>query len=318
MATIHALMEYETAGDPITGLKWTRKTAEKIADELEGLGIFVSSNTVGRLLKEMDFSLRVNHKKISGDAGPDRNEQFEYIREQCEHAKGEGLPIISVDTKKKELVGQFKNPGVAWTQEPIWVNDHDFRSAAVGIAVPYGIYDLQVNRGSLFVGTSYDTAQFAVESIEKWWRAEGRKHYPNAGDLLILADGGGGNGFRSRLWKSAIQEQLCDRHGLSVTVVHYPPGTSKWNPIEHRLFSEISKNWAGIPLDSYETVLKYARTTTTSGGLKVTSRLVRKKYKKGIRISDERMQQLNIANHDTLPKWNYTLYPTENGNSSSI
>ncbi len=309
MDAIKRLLEHETAGDPVSGLKWTKKTTQKVADELKSLGIDVGRTTVGRLLKKMKYSLKVNQKKIGAGNDPDRNEQFEYISRQRKQAAAQGIPVISVDTKKKETVGQFKNPGATWRQEAQQVNDHDFRSAAKGMAVPYGIYDIEANRGFVCVGVSYDTPEFAVECIVKWWRDEGRRQYPDTADVLILADGGGSNGFRCRLWKSALQEKLCDRHGISVTVAHYPPGASKWNPIEHRLFSEMTKNWAGEPLVSYETIVKFARTTKTTTGLKVRSRLVTKQYKKGIRISDERMEQLNMTQHEILSKWNYTLSP---------
>lgn len=312
MDAINKLIEHETAGDPMNALKWCRKTTQKIANELKSLGIVVGRTTVGKLLKKMKYSLKVNQKKIGAGNDPGRNEQFEYIGQQRKQAAAQGIPVISVDTKKKEMVGLFKNPGAAWCQEARQVNDHDFRSTAKGMAVPYGIYDEQANRGFMCVGTSYDTPEFAVENIVKWWRDEGVKRYPNTPEVLILADGGGSNGARCRLWKSALQQKLCDRFGLSVTVAHYPPGASKWNPIEHRLFSEISKNWAGEPLDSYETILKFIRTTRTKTGLKVRSRLVSKQYKKGIRISDERMEMLNMTRHDTLPKWNYTLSPMQN------
>jgi len=302
-------MRHETAGDPMTGLKWTRRTTRKIAKQLRSLGIRVSHNTVGRLLRDMDFSLRVNHKKLSHGSGVDRDAQFQYIRELRQAFTAQGDPIISVDTKKKELIGQFRNPGSAWNEVSTPVHDHDFRSLAQGIGIPYGIYDSPANRGTIFLGTSFDTPAFAVDSIATWWRLEGRVRYPDAAHLYILADGGGSNASSSRAWKHGIQERLCDRHRIAVTVSHYPPGASKWNPIEHRLFSEISKNWAGKPLDSYETVLKYCRTTKTTEGLKVRARLVRKKYPKGIKTSDAEMSRLAIQNHPIFPRWNYTLLP---------
>ena len=245
-------MEHETAGDPMTGLKWTRRTTEKIARELANLGgIEVSANTVGRILKELGYSLRVNHKKIASGTGPERDAQFKQIAASRDRFSRRGLPVISVDTKKKELVGNFKNPGTAWNKQAVAVKDHDFRSQGLGLAVPYGIYDIQANRGSVFVGASHDTPQFAVSSIEKWWRYDGHRRYTNAKELLILADCGGSNGYRCRAWKHELQ-QFSNRHRIKITVSHYPPGTSKWNPIEHRLFSEISKNWAGCPLDSFD------------------------------------------------------------------
>jgi hypothetical protein len=306
---IRALLKHETAGDPVTGLKWTRRSLDKIARELRTLGLGVSPTTVARLLREMDYSLRANRKKLTGTSDPDRDEQFRYIAAMRDSFEKNGCPVIGVDTKKKEMVGLFKNPGRVWTEETTPVNDHDFRSMALGMAIPYGVYDTGANRGTLFVGTSHDTPEFAVDCIEHWWRTEGKKHYPHASKLLILADGGGSNSPRSRLWKRDLQEKLCNRHGLAVTVCHYPPGTSKWNPIEHRLFSEITKNWAGRPLDSYETILKYARTTTTQTGLTVRAHLIRKSYEKGKTVSEEEMKQLNLDKHTVLPKWNYTLRP---------
>ena len=293
----------------MTGLKWTHRTTAKIAGELKKMNIEVSANTVAKLLKKMGFSLRVNHKKISSGSPEERNQQFEKIAELRECFAADGDPVISVDTKKKELIGEFKNPGASWNREPIAVNDHDFRSLASGIAIPYGIYDVQANRASVFIGTSYDTPRFAVDSIQKWWRTEGQKRYPNARRLAVLADGGGSNAASSRVWKHDLQHQLCDRNNLTVTVAHYPPGTSKWNPIEHRLFSEISKNWAGRPLNNYETILKYIRTTSTRTGLRVRAQLVKKQYAKGIKISDPEMRRLSLDKSKSLPKWNYTIQP---------
>jgi len=301
-------MEFETAGDPMTGLKWTRKTTEKIAAELKKLGIIVCGKTVGRILKELGYSLRVNHKKISSGSSLYRDAQFKYIDAQRQLFKEMGAPVVSVDTKKKELVGNFKNNGETWTKHPIEVNDHDFRSQAQGIAIPYGIYDVNANHGAVFVGTSYDTSEFAVSSIEKWWRYIGQYSYSENEELLILADGGGSNGSRVRSWKQNLQK-LCDRHKIKITVCHYPPGTSKWNPIEHRLWSEVSKNWAGRPLESYQTILNYISTTKTSTGLKVKAYIDTREFKKGIKISDQQMKQLSLDNHDTLPKWNYTISP---------
>lgn len=305
-------MRHEIAGDPMTGLKWTRRTTESIADELGKLDIRVSANTVGRLLKQMDFTLRVNHKKLSSGSTSDRidrNEQFVYISERKEEFASVGNPILSVDTKKREMVGNFKNAGTAWNRKPVLVKDHDFRSEADGIAIPYSLYDLQANRGSVFVGVSSDTAEFAVDSIEKWWRKEGKLSYPAADHLLLLADGGGSNGVRNRAWKANLQEKLCDRHQLAVTVCHYPTGASKWNPVEHRLLSEISKNWAGRPLDSYKTIVNYIRTTKTTTGLTVKAHLVRKNYDTGVKVSDEEMAALSFHPHATQPQRNYTLRP---------
>jgi hypothetical protein len=303
-------MVHETAGDPMSGLKWTRRTTAKTAAQLRSVGIEVSARTVAGLLQKMGFSLRVNHKKLCGTSHPDRDAQFARIAELREHCVDEHVPVISVDTKKKELVGVFKNAGAKWDREPVLVHDHDFRSDADGIAVPYGVYDLQANRGTLFVGTSYDTPEFAVDCVEKWWRSEGQQRYAGVDRLAILADGGGSNGSRCRAWKLGLQHRLCDRHGLAVTVAHYPTGASKWNPIEHRFFSELSKNWAGRPLDSLETILKYARTTTTHAGLRVRANLVRRSYEKGIKVTDAQMRELAITRDDALPTWNYTLQPS--------
>lgn len=296
----------------MSGLKWTRRTTIKIAEELRGLGINVSPGTVAKLLKQLGYSLRVNYKKKSNGSPENRDAQFAHIAELRETCEAAGIPVISVDTKKRELVGLFKNSGCAWNREAVAVNDHDFRSLADGVAIPYGIYDVQANRGRVFVGQSYDTPEFAVDCIVKWWRLEGSRRYPQADQLVILADGGGSNGSRCRAWKYNLQRKLCDQYHLEVTVAHYPPGASKWNPIEHRLFSEISKNWAGRPLDSYETILKYVRTTSTTTGLRVCARLVDKQYEKGIKISDEQMEQLCLIKDPLLPKWNYILRPTSN------
>jgi hypothetical protein len=310
---IAELVKHETAGDPMTGLKWTHRTTAKIAQELRTLGIDISPNTVGRLLNQMGYSLRVNHKKLSrvSKATPaERDAQFAHIATLREDFAARGLPTISVDTKKKELIGHFKNPGRAWNKKPLKVKDHDFASEADGKAVPYGIYDIHANAGSMFIGTSRDTPEFAVDCVEAWWSEEGRHRYPGAKRLAILADGGGSNGSRCRAWKLLLQQRLCDRHDLTVTVAHYPPGTSKWNPIEHRLFSEISKNWAGRPLDSYETVLNYIRATKTTTGLEVRARLVAQDYETGMKITDAQMKTLPMIKDESLPKWNYTLIPS--------
>lgn len=308
IAEIERLLAHDTAGDPITGLKWSRRATEKIAKELRTLGIEVCASTVSRLLQEMGFSLRVNRKSISHATSPDRNEQFEYTNHQRSEFTRGGNPIISVDSKKKEQVGQFKNNGSTWEREPQQVNDHDFRSLAKGIAIPYGIYEPNLNRASVFVGTSYDTPEFAANSIARWWQ-NSKKDYASAQKLLILADGGGSNSSTSHAWKSFIQTCVADRFQIPVTVSHYPPGTSKWNPIEHRLFSAISKNWQGQPLSSYDVILNYIRTTTTKTGLKVKATLVNKEYTKGIRIPKEDFRNLAIEHHATLPKWNYTISP---------
>lgn len=310
MSRIKELLEYETAGDPMSDLKWTRKTTAKIAFELQNININVSPNTVGKLLKEMGFSLRTNQKKISNSSvSPQvRDEQFAYIADTRKRFASRGAMIISVDTKKKELIGCFKNDGKAWSKQPVAVNDHDFRSQAQGLAVPYGIYDLQANLGSVVVGTSLDTPWFATDCLALWYAEEGQIRYPDTTELLILADGGGSNRAGSYVWKYGLQTKLCNRFGLSVTVCHYPPGTSKWNPIEHRLFSEISKNWAGHPLVNYETVLNYIRSTNTKTGLEVTAYLLEADYEKGMKVSKEKAEKLVVAPHSVQPKRNYTLY----------
>jgi len=303
-------MEPHTAGDPINGLKWTHKTTLKISAELHKAGMRVSAKTVARLLKGLKFSLRVNHKKLAGKSSPFRNQQFDYINQIRRRFERQRWPAISVDTKKRELVGRFKNAGTSWQSSPVPVNDHDFPSLAKGVAIPWGLYDTQANRGHVFIGTSHDTPAFSVTALAQWWSSSGRRRYPHTKRLLILADSGGSNGARTRAWKYELQTRFCDRFGLTLTVCHYPPGTSKWNPIEHRLFSEISKNWAGQPLENYETVLNFIRTTKTLTGLVVNATMLAGDYPTGIKISDAQMNQLNLRPHRVLPMWNYTLVPT--------
>ena len=302
-------MSYDTAGDPITGLKWTHRTTEKLSEELKNAGILVCSRTVARLLEKMKFALRVNHKKKSTISKPQRNEQFEYIGQKRQAFEGQGRPVVSVDSKKKEMIGEFKNPGRVWTQTAIAVNDHDFLRDAKGIALPRGLYDTTANRGHVCVGISHDTPAFAVDALVEWWKDEGRQRYPKAGHLLLLADSGGSNAARSRVWKVRLQTEFCNPYRLTVTVCHYPPGASKWDPIEHRLFSEISKNWAGQPLNSYETALNYIRTTKTKTGLVVNAKILKGHYPTGMRASDEEMTNINLRRHDVLPDWNYTIAP---------
>ena len=253
---------------------------------------------------------RQNAKKIEARAShPDRTAQFAHIAQQRQTFAAAGQPIISVDTKKKELIGNFKNNGRAWTKAAEAVNVHDFLSEGVGRAVPYGIYDPAHNRGTVYVGFSGDTAQFAVDAIARWWHTEGRTLFPGATDLLILADGGGSNDCRSRLWKQQLQEQVCDDLGLTVTVCHYPTGCSKWNPIEHRLFGPISLNWAGIPLRTVDTLLAYLRGTTTTAGLVVRAERLDGVYPTGQRIPNREMKTLRLRPHDVCPAWNYTISP---------
>ena len=314
MSQLSRLLQENTAGDP-TGRRgvWTGKRLRRITEELRQLAIRVSPHTVRRLLDQLGYALHANSKSLSASS-EQRDEQFGYIAKQKRRFLGRHLPIISVDTKKKELVGNFKNSGRVWSQGPVPVNDHDFRSQAEGLASPYGVYDLARNRGSLFVGVSHDTPEFAADNIARWWRDSGRRNYPNASQLLILADSGGSNGARVRAWKHSLQQQLVDRFGVSVTVCHYPTGASKWNPIEHRLFSEISKHWAGQPLDSYPTILRMIRETRTQTGLRVSSFLVTKHYATGEKVSDQQMREISLQRHAVLPEWNYTLRPRENRN----
>jgi hypothetical protein len=293
---------------------WTDKRLEQISEQLDLLGIGASPNTVRRLLQKLGYALHTNRKSLSGIKSPHRDRQFHYLDEQRKQFVQNELPVISVDTKKKELVGLFKNAGQVWSREATPVNDHDFRSQAKGMAIPYGLYDPQANRGSVVVGTSHDTPQFAVDAIVCWWRGEGLQTYGPSSDLLILADSGGSNGARCRLWKYTLQEKLVDPYQLTVTVCHYPAGASKWNPIEHRLFSEISKHWAGQPLIDYSTVVRLIGQTRTQTGLRVKCRLTTKDYPTGIKITNQEMAQLNLRKHAVLPDWNYTLCPRNNRN----
>lgn len=302
-------MAGDTAGDPCSGIRWTRRTTRSIASELDAYGITISDRTVSRILREQGYSLRVNHKKLSGTKHPDRDQQFTRIQIMRTQAAHECLPILSVDTKKKELVGRFRNPGTRWGRTPELVNDHDFRSLADGIAIPYGVYDLHANAGAFYVGTSYDTPEFAVDCIADWWQEVGKPLYPHARKLCLLADSGGSNGCRPRAWKYFLQHRLVNPFQITVTVTHYPSGTSKWNPIEHRLFSEVSKNWAGVPLESMEIILNYLRTTTTRTGLTVTAKSIEKAYEKGRKISADEMGQLNLEHHPDIPRWNYCIKP---------
>jgi hypothetical protein len=307
-------MEHDTAGDPVSGCKWTRKTTLKIAQQLKRAGIRVSANTVSKLLKKMNFSLRVNLKTLeSGLSKPpdpqQRDLQFRYIRSQIRAYSAQGMPVISVDTKSRELMGPFHQSGHKWSQDPIKVFDHDFPSDSQGVAIPYGIYDLCRNQGFVCVGTTRDTSEFAVDSIRTWWLQAGSTHYPNANRLLILADCGGSNGYRTRLWKRQLHAAFCNRFGIQVKVCHYPPGSSKWNPIEHRMFSFISNNWAAQPLYDYETVLKFIRTTKTSAGLKIRASLNKKSYQKGKKISNKEMEEIALKRYTLRPNWNYSISP---------
>jgi len=298
----------ETAGDPTSDQKWIRSSLRSLSQRLGDAGHPASPPTVGRLLKDLGYSLKVNVKK-KGEDHPDRNKQFEHIEAQVQAFRAAEWPIISVDTKKKELIGDFKNDGRAWCQEPEYVNAHDFRSDAIGRAVPYGIYDVIHNRGYVYVGDSADTPQFAIDAVVACWQNEVSKAFPQGSPLLILADAGGSDGYRPRVWKQQLQEQLSDQFGIAVTVCHYPTGCSKWNPIEHRLFSHISINWAGKPLRTFDIMLACIRGTETTTGLTVKASLQEGVYEKGQRVSDAETKKLNLERHEVCPKWNYTIQP---------
>ena len=303
------MVEGETAGDPMTGRKWVRSSLRQLSKALRKDGYSIGRMTVRRLLKELNYSLKSNRKEDSGPPHPNRDRQFRYIERMKQLYMAAGHPVISVDAKKKELIGNFKNPGQAWCRQAEIVNVHDFRHDAEGRAVPYGIYDLTHNEGYVAVGISADTSEFAVDAICMWWEAENRPSFLNENKLLILSDAGGSDGCRFRLWKKQLQEQLADRLGIEVMVCHYPTGTSKWNPIEHRLFSHISLNWAGRPLRSFETMLAFIRGTTTKAGLRVTASLLDRVYQRGIKVSDQEMKALNLQRRSICPDWNYVIKP---------
>ena len=309
-SALEALLEPITRGDPESPLRWTTKSLRVLAGELKRKGHSVSHRIVGELLHEMGYSLQGNRKSSEGKQHPDRNEQFEFINLLVEANLEQGNPVISVDAKKKELVGNFKNPGKEWHPKgkPTEVNVYDFLSIAEGRATPYGIYDIGNNEGWVNVGTDKDTAAFAVESIRRWWNDAGQLNYPQAAQLVITADGGGSNGSRLRLWKTQLQD-FCNEIQLPIVVSHFPPGTSKWNKIEHRLFSFISMNWRGKPLTSFETILNLISSTTTSKGLSVKADLDLNKYPKGIKVTDAQMRILDISRNEFHGEWNYTLNP---------
>ena len=291
----------------MTGRKWARKTTRTLSAELEARSLSICPNTVGSLLRDMEYSLRVNRKSIAETRHADRDPQFRYLTAVKHDFLLRGHPVISVDSKKRELIGAFKNAGSTWRREADDVLVHDFPSLADGVALPYGIYDLGLNAGYVVVGTSRDTAAFAVDAVELWLSAYGWWHYANMTELLILCDTGGSNSCRTHLWKYALSQRLAQEHGIAVTVCHYPPGASKWNPVDHRLFSFISFNWAGVPLRDYETVLNRIRTTTTRTGLAVDATLHTTVYAKGVKVDAEQFSQIHIHHHDTLPQWNYTI-----------
>jgi hypothetical protein len=296
----------------MTDDKFVRRSLRNLSDELAALGHEACPTTVAGLLRGLGYNLRVNVKRLTGPYHPDRDRQFCYIEALVEEFRERGLPILSVDAKKKELVGDFANAGAAWRLEADEVNAHDFRTDALCRAVPYGLYDVLANRGHVVVGASADTPDFAADAVACWWARCGCKRYRGAGELLILADSGGSNGCRPRLWKRRLQG-LADWYGLEVTVCHYPRGASKWNPVEHRLFSPISRNWAGVPLRTPELLLALIRGTRTSSGLTVTAEWLDRDYRRGVGVTDAEMADWNIEHHDLCPQWNYTIRPRTSG-----
>jgi hypothetical protein len=307
---LDALIEPLTRGDPESPLRWTCKSTRRLAEELTGQGHPVSARTVAALLHELGYSLQANCKTREGENHPDRNAQFEYINQQVRRWQKRGQPVVSVDTKKKELVGDFKNPGQEWHPQgqPEEVRVHDFQDPALGKAIPYGVYDLANNQGWVSVGIHRDTARFAARTIQRWWEDMGSKRFPRARNLLITADGGGSNSYRSRLWKIALQE-LADHVGLTLRVCHFPPGTSKWNKIEHRLFSFITQNWRGKPLLSHQTIINLIANTTTKTGLTVRAYLDTSRYETGIKVSNEQMAALRLTPDSFHGEWNYSIAP---------
>jgi DNA-binding transcriptional regulator GbsR (MarR family) len=309
--TLEGLIDEQTRGDPESALRWICKSTRAIAEELAKQDHPISHVKVAQILHDLDYSLQSNRKTEEGADHPDRDAQFRHINRTVKRYLRQGLPVISVDTKKKELIGNYLNAGQQWrpSGEPLHVQGHDFPGPDVPRAFPYGIYDIGRNSGFVNVGTDHDTGAFAVASIRGWWRAEGRRLYPSAEKILITADGGGSNGWRLRLWKLELQK-FADQAALAVAVCHFPPGTSKWNKVEHRLFSFISSNWRGEPLRDYETIVKLIAATTTAKGLKVTCRLDRRKYPTGRAITDEEMHRVNLERDKFHGEWNYIIKPS--------
>jgi transposase len=307
---LERLVDAGTRGDPELPLRWTSKSVRKLADGLAELGHKVSYRTVARLLRRLGYSLQANRKTHEGADHPDRDAQFEHINQTAKAALAAGQPVISVDTKKKELIGEFKNGGREWAPAgaPVQVNTHDFPSQAQGRAIPYGIYDLAHDEGWISVGIDHDTSQFAAASIRAWWQHLGHERFPDATTLTITADCGGSNGNRTRLWKTELQ-RLADDTGLTITVCHFPPGTSKWNKIEHRLFSYISINWRGKPLTSHQTVIDLIAATTTRTGLTVYARLDNNTYPDKIKVTDAQLATVDLHGDPFHPEWNYTIKP---------
>ena len=308
--TLEGLIDEQTRGDPESALRWTCKSTRAIAQELAQQKHPVSHVKVAQILHGLDYSLQSNRKTEEGQDHPDRDAQFRHINTAVKRCLRQGIPVISVDTKKKELIGNYHNAGQQWraAKQPLAVQGHDFPGPDVPRAFPYGIYDIGRNAGFVNVGTDHDTGAFAVASIRGWWRSEGRRIYADAKTILITADGGGSNGWRLRLWKLELQK-LADQTGLGIAVCHFPPGTSKWNKIEHRLFSFISSNWRGEPLRDYETIVNLIAGTTTAKGLKVTCRLDRRKYPTGREVSDEEMNRVNLQRDKFHGEWNYLIKP---------
>jgi hypothetical protein len=307
---LERLVEPVTRGDPESPLRWTSKSTRVLAQELNATGFSVSHVLVANLLDEMEYSLQANRKTMEGASHPDRNAQFEYINGEVSRRMGKGMPVISVDTKKKELIGRFKNGGRQWRPKgnPERVNVHDFLDKKKGKAIPYGVYELGRNVGWVSVGIDHDTARFAVTTIRRWWRELGRKAYPEADTLLITADSGGSNGARLRLWKWELQ-RFADASGLKISVSHLPPGTSKWNKIEHRLFSFISQNWRGQPLLTHAAIVNLISNTRTATGLRVRCVLDTKHYPPKVTVTDKQMAQIKITQADFHGEWNYTIQP---------
>jgi hypothetical protein len=305
---LEALLHDATAGDPISGVKWTRKTVRRLSRELRRQGLKVSRMSVDRLLRKRGYTLRVNRKRKTKAHDPQRDHQIQYIARTRRAFKKAGFPVVSVDAKKRELVGNFRNAGRTWRRKPIEVLATDFRRDAEGVAIPYGIYDVARNEGYVAIGTAHETPAFAVAAIRRWWRRAGRPTYGDQAHLLIEADDGGANDSRCWRWKWELQ-QMVDEFQMPITVTHYPAGASKWNPVEHRLFSPISLNWAGQPLESYETVLKFIRTTRTESGLRCRAWLDPRDYPTGLKITPEEKAQINLKPNRVLPNWNYTLEP---------
>jgi len=308
---LESLVEPTTRGDPESALRWTCKSTTLLAQELTRQRHTVSPRTVGRLLNESGYSLQSNRKTLEGDGHPDRNAQFEYINASVKRFQQRGQPVISVDTKKKELVGVFKNGGREWRPkgEPEEVKVHDFLDPDLGKAIPYGVYDLSENQGWVSVGIDHDTAHFATEAIRRWWKKMGSKRYRDARELLITADGGGSNSSRCRMWKVALQE-LAIKLGMPIHVHHFPPGTSKWNKIEHRMFSHITRNWRGRPLVSHEVIIELIANTTTQAGLKIRAELDTGHYPTGLSVTDAELAALHLKRADFHGDWNYTLLPS--------